>query len=254
MAENRVITLNTGAKLPVIGLGTWQSTDAVATEGRKSNEAPIGKAIRGSGIPRSDIFVTDKVWPTWLSRAEESLDNSLRALGLDYIDLWLMHWPVALNPNGNDKKFPRRPDGSPDYEEGWGFLDAWRSMEAIFQRHPDKVKAIGVSNCSTTNLEKILRIATIVPAANQVELHPSLPQDKLVSYCKSKQIALIAYSPLGSPSSQLIKETSLEKIAAKHGRNVAQCLISWGIQSGWAVVPKSVSLDTWRDPTEEYSR
>ncbi|OQV03845.1 hypothetical protein CLAIMM_08833 [Cladophialophora immunda] len=269
MAGERVMYLNTGAKLPLIGLGTWQSTGKDAKRGVSlaleagyrhidtaasyQNEAAIGEAIRESKIPRGDIFVTDKVWCTWLSRVEEALNRSLEALGIGYLDLWLMHWPVPLNPKGNDAKAPTLPDGSPDYEKDWDFVRTWKSMEAVFRKYPDKVKAIGVSNFSTVNLDTLLSQATIIPAANQVELHPSLPQDRLVDYCRSKNIALIAYSPLGSPSSSLIQDADLQQIASRNGKNVGQCLIAWGTQKGWAVVPKSASEKRIRENLETFS-
>ncbi|KIW68097.1 hypothetical protein PV04_04065 [Phialophora macrospora] len=267
MASQRVICLNTGAKLPIVGLGTWQSTGTDAkravslaleagyrhidTAASYNNEAAIGEAIRNSRIPREDIFVTDKVWCTWLSRAEDAFHRSLEALDVGYIDLWLMHWPVALNPKGNDAKSPTLPDGSSDYEKDWDFVKTWKSMEVIFRKYPDKVKAIGVSNFSTVNLEILLSQATIIPAANQVELHPSLPQEKLASYCRSKNIALIAYSPLGSPSSSLIHDPELQQIALRYGKNVGQCLIAWGAQKGWAAVPKSASETRIRENLED---
>ncbi|OAP57625.1 hypothetical protein AYL99_08363 [Fonsecaea erecta] len=283
----RVIYLNTGAKLPLVGLGTWQSTGADAkrpvslaleagyrhidTAASYRNEAAIGEAIRESTIPREDIFVTDKVWCTWLSRVEEALNRSLEALGIGYLDLWLMHWydpiyfpdsslmlstafrPVPLNPKGNDAKAPTLPNGSPDYQKDWDFVRAWKSMEAVFRKYPDKVKAIGVSNFSTVNLEILLSQAAVVPAVNQVELHPSLPQDKLVDYCRSKGITMIAYSPLGSPASSLIQDPDLQQIALRNGKNVGQCLIAWGTQKGWAVVPKSASEKRIRENLESFS-
>lgn len=115
-------------------------------------------------------------------------------------------------------------------------------MEAIITTYPSKVKAIGVSNFSTYNLSKLLEVAMLVPAVNQVELHPSLPQDKLAKYCKEKGIQLVAHPPLGGPDSELLADETLMKIAKKHEKTVAQCLISWGVERGWAVLPKSASL------------
>jgi glycerol 2-dehydrogenase (NADP+) len=114
-------------------------------------------------------------------------------------------------------------------------------MEAILASSHHKVKALGVSNFSTHNLSKLLETAKIVPAVNQVELHPFLQQEKLAEFCKEKGIQLVAHSPLGSPDSTLLTESSIVKIGKKQGKSAAQCLISWGIQKGWAVLPKSVS-------------
>jgi glycerol 2-dehydrogenase (NADP+) len=115
-------------------------------------------------------------------------------------------------------------------------------MENIYAANPNKFKAIGVSDCSTNHLEAILKIAKVVPAVNQVELHPSLPQHKLATFCKENGIQLVAHSPLGSPDSKLLIEPVLAKVAEKYGKSPATCLISWGIQKGWAVLPKSVSF------------
>lgn len=115
-------------------------------------------------------------------------------------------------------------------------------METIFKAYPTKVKAIGVSNFSTNNLTRLLEMATIVPAVNQVELHPSLPQEKLARFCAEKGIQLVAHSPLGSPDSELLSDVALLDIAEKHGKTAAQCLISWGVKKGWAVLPKSVYI------------
>ena len=188
--------LNTGARVPAIGLGTWQSTE---TEGfnavktalqagyrhidlawRYGNRKAVREGIQASGVPRESLFITDKLWQTWHSRAAQALDESL------------------------------------------------------------EVRAIGGSNCSTKHLKQILEVAKIVPAVNQVELHPSLPQGKLAEFCKEKGIQLVAHSPLGSPDSKLLTEGTLVDFAAKRGVTPAQCLISWGVQMGWAVLPKSV--------------
>ncbi|KAH8657937.1 glycerol dehydrogenase [Xylariales sp. PMI_506] len=256
---SRSFTLNTGAALPAIGLGTWQSTEEVGIQAVKTaiaagyrhldlawrygNEKAMGEGIRQSGIPREELFLTDKLWQTWHSRAEEALNNSLQALGVEYLDLWLMHWPLSFNPNGNDPGVPKLPDGTRDLEAGWDYIKTWQSMEGILAAHPQKVRAIGVSNFSTKHLQTILDVAKVIPAVNQVELHPSLPQDKLAAFCKEKGIQLVAHSPLGSPTSKLLTEPTLIQIAEKYGKSPATCMISWGIQKGWAVLPKSASSE-----------
>lgn len=148
--------------------------------------------------------------------------------------------PISFNHAGNDRGVPKLRDGTRDLEPDWDYLKTWQAMESIYANNPDKVKAIGVSNCSTHHLRAIMAIARVVPAVNQVELHPSLPQVELVSYCKENCIQLVAHSPLGSPESKLMTEPTILEIARNHGGTAAQCLISWGLQKGWAVLPKSV--------------
>ncbi|KAI9002969.1 Aldo/keto reductase [Hyaloraphidium curvatum] len=248
-------TLNTGARIPSVGLGTWQSAPgevAAAVEAAircgyrhvdcafaYRNESEVGRGIKASGIKRDELFVTTKLWCTWHTRVEACLDASLAALGLDHVDLYLMHWPVPLNPNGSDPYFPMRPDGSRDRLEDWDFVKTWKSMEKLLAT--GKVKAIGVSNFSTVSLDVLLKEATVVPAVNQVELHPYLPQEKLKAYCDAKGIHLSAYSPLGSTNSPLQNDPVIKGVAEKLGRTVPQVLLSWGVQKGWSVLPKSVT-------------
>lgn len=158
---------------------------------------------------------------------------------LDYVDLYLMHWPISLNPNGNHIFFPKKPDGTYDIEEEWDFLKTWISLEKLLDT--GKVKAIGVSNFSIVNLEKLLKIAKIIPAVNQCELHPYLPQDNLLKFCNEKGIHLTAYSPFGSTNTPLLKEPIIIEIAKKNKITEAQVIIAWSIQRGTSVIPKSVT-------------
>ncbi len=123
-------------------------------------------------------------------------------------------------------------------------------MEKIYLDNPHKIRAIGVCNCSTVHLEQLLKIATVVPAVNQVELHPSLPQKKLAQYCYEKGIQLVAHSPLGSSKTKLTTTPELVALAARLGISVAQCMLSWGLKQGWPILPKSVSLNI---PRANYS-
>ncbi|QSL66530.1 hypothetical protein MERGE_000910 [Pneumocystis wakefieldiae] len=203
------------------------------------NEEGVGQGIKNSGIPREEIFVTTKLACTFHSRAEECLDQSLSKMGLDYVDLYLMHWPLSLNPNGNHFFFPKKPDGTYDTEEGWDFTKTWRSLEGLL--NTGKVKAIGVSNFSTVNLEKLLKTAEIIPAVNQCELHPYLSQEKLLKYCNEKGIHLTSYSPFGSTNTPLLREPVITEIANKNGMTEAQVILAWCIQRGTSVIPKSVT-------------
>lgn len=238
--------LNTGASIPVVGLGTWQSSPgevaAAVEHALKSgyrhidaaycyqNEGEVGQGLKAafdSGIKREDVFVTSKLWCTFHrpGKQEECLDQTLKNLGLDYLDLWLMHWPVPMSPNGNHPLFPKHPDGSRDLDTEWSYIDTWKHMEKIAKS--GNVKAIGVSNFSVPFLQKLLPEATIVPAANQIENHPYLPQQEIVDLCKEKGILVEAYSPLGSTGSPMFKEEGILEVAKKHNVGPGTILISY---------------------------
>lgn len=257
--SDTVFTLNTGAKIPAVGLGTWQSDPgqvrAAVAHAIKSgyrhidcawcygNEDEVGQGIKegleATGLKRSDIFITTKLWCTFHTRVEQNLDMSLKSLGLDYVDLYLMHWPVAMNPNGNHEKFPKLPDGSRDLVLDRKPVDTYKDMEQLLQT--GKVKAIGVSNFSKKFLEQLLPNVSVVPAANQIENHPFLPQEELVEFCRAKGILVEAYSPLGSTGSPLMKKESVMKIAEQLGQSPGTVLLSYQVARGIVVLPKSVT-------------
>jgi glycerol 2-dehydrogenase (NADP+) len=235
-------------------LGTWQSekqqvAHAVETALKAGyrhldcawiygNEEEVGEGIKASGVPREDIFITTKLWGTYHRRVEENLDISLKKLQLDYIDLYLVHWPVAFEIHG-DEKIPLRKDGSRALDLDRTLNETWADMEKV--QSSGKAKAIGVSNVSQSFMEELLKTAKVTPAANQVELHPYLPQHDLVNYCHEKGILCQAYSPLGSTKSPLLKDDVLTKIAEAKGIDVGQLIISWQAQRGVAVLPKSIT-------------
>ncbi|KAM3496933.1 hypothetical protein MY10362_009697, partial [Beauveria mimosiformis] len=255
MATPTHFKLNTGDSIPVVGLGTWQAAEGEV--GRSvhhalqngyrhldcaliyQNEKEIGEAIRTSGVPRKDIFITSKLWNTFHSNVSESLEQSLRDLQTDYLDLYLVHWPVRLVPNAAEKLFPKNPDGTRAVDRSWDQKETWKQMEAIYRS--GKVKAIGVSNFSVPYLEDLATIWTVFPAVNQVELHPYNPQQKLKEWCNSRGILLEAYCPLGSTGAPLLSYETVTQLAAKHGVSPATVLISYQVSKGSIVLPKSVT-------------
>lgn len=196
------------------------------------NEDEVGEGLAEafkSGLKREDVFVTTKLWCTYHSRVEENLDKSLKSLGLDYVDLYLVHWPVPMNPKGNHPNIPKHPDGSRDLDTSWSHTQTWLEMEKVLKT--GKTKAIGVANYSVKFLEELLPVATVVPAANQIENHPYLPQQEIVDYCKEKGILITAYSPLGSTGSPLFQEKEIQELAKKHDVTPGCILLSYHSKS-----------------------
>lgn len=252
-----LLTLIDGNKIPALGLGTWRSqpdevVNAVAHALRNGyrhidcawlyhNEEYVGEGIRQSGVPRSEIFITSKLTNTHHQRVQECLDSTLKSLGVDYVDLYLVHWPVPLNPNGNHPDFPMLPDGSGrDVLFDWKLRDTWKQMEDLLET--GKVKSIGVSNFSQKKLEEeILPYATVIPAVDQLELHLYNPDHKLVEYLRSKGIVPEAYSPLGSAGTPLLDDEVAVEIASKHNLKPADVLLAWLHKKGCVVLPKSAT-------------
>ncbi|KAI6039562.1 NADP-dependent oxidoreductase domain-containing protein [Pisolithus marmoratus] len=253
--SSHLIKLNNGESIPAIGLGTWQSkpnevtraVDVALRNGYRhidcawayGNEKEVGEGLRASGVPRSEVFITSKLWGTYHRRVEECLDETLANLGTDYLDLYLIHWPVPMNPSGNHPKFPTRPDGSRDRDESWDIRDTWKGMEEVLKK--GKVKSIGVSNCSEMMVEKILTTANVIPAVNQLELHLYNPQHKLVAYLKAKGIVVEAYSPLGSTNSPLLQDEVATDIAKRHELKTSDVLLGYLLKKDIVVLSKSVN-------------
>ncbi|KAF3932008.1 hypothetical protein ABW20_dc0103569 [Dactylellina cionopaga] len=242
-------TLNTGDKIPAVGLGTWQSQPdevrkavcAALKAGYRhidtalayGNENEVGQGIKDSGVPREEIWITTKLDNPWHRRVEEGIESSLKSLGVDYVDLYLMHWPCSSDP-ADPKVLTAFPD--------WDFIDTWREMEKL--PASGRVKNIGVSNFDVTQLNRLLRKDNgfkIVPAVNQIELHPNNPTPKVTKYCADKGIHCTAYSVLGSTNSPLVKDTTLAGIAQKHSRTIQHVLLAWALHHGYSVIPKSVT-------------
>ncbi|QKW49060.1 aldo/keto reductase [Streptomyces buecherae] len=235
------ITLNTGAALPQLGFGVWQvendeATAAVSTAleaGYRSvdtaaaygNEEGTGKAVAESGIPREELFITTKVWNTdqGYDAALRAFDSSLGKLGLDYVDLYLIHWPA-----------PARD----------AYVDTYKALEKIHAE--GRAKAIGVSNFHPAHLERLFAETSVVPALNQIELHPHLQQGALRAFHAEHGIATEAWSPLGSGKG-LLDDPKIGAIAAKHGKSPAQAVLRWHLQLGNVVIPKSVTPSRIRE-------
>jgi diketogulonate reductase-like aldo/keto reductase len=235
------ITLNNGVLMPQLGFGVWQvpddeATAAVATAleaGYRSidtaavyaNEEGTGRALAASGLPREELFVTTKLWNTdqGYDAALRAFDLSLSKLGLDFVDLYLIHWPQ-----------PRRD----------AYTETWRALERIAAE--GRARAIGVSNFQPAHLRRLVAGSEVVPAVNQVELHPWLAQAGLRAVHAELGIATEAWSPLGQGKG-LLDEPVIGKIAARHGRTPAQVVLRWHLQLGNVVIPKSVTPSRIRE-------
>ncbi len=236
--------LLSGHDMPLLGLGVFRSKDGeetynavkwaleagyrhIDTAAAYGNEASVGRAIRDSGIPREQIFLTTKLWNAEIRahNEEAALAKSLENLGTDYVDLYLVHWPVR---------------------EEKGYLRAWEKMEKFHKE--GRARSIGVSNYHIHHLEDLLKIASIVPAVNQVECHPLLAQTELADYCAKKGIAFEPWSPLGA--GKLLTHPVLTEIANRHGKTVAQVILRWDLQRGFICIPKSVHKERIQSNTE----
>ncbi|KAM0276723.1 hypothetical protein ACHAQH_006433 [Verticillium albo-atrum] len=260
MSSGRSFKLNSGHSIPAVGLGTWQSgpnevaravehalrhgyrhIDAAAVY---DNEEEVGAGIKASGVPRKDIFLTSKLWNTHhrAEDVEEALDQSLADLGTDYVDLFLIHWPVSFSkPAEKKQRFPLAADGGVDVIDVPA-SETWKAMEALVKK--GKIRSIGVSNFSKARIEDLLKTAEIKPAVNQIEAHPFLQQPELLEWSKQQNILITAYSPSGNNIYNLPKaldDPEVAAIAKEVGRQPAQVLIQWAVQRGTVVLPKSVT-------------
>ncbi|RYO93825.1 hypothetical protein DL766_005089 [Monosporascus sp. MC13-8B] len=261
--------LNNGVKIPGLGFGTFASEGAKGETYKAvkcalevgyrhldcawfyQNEDEIGEAIRdflkeNPSVKREDLFITTKVW-NHLHEPEEvewSLENSLKHFGLDYVDLFLVHWPIAAEKD--DKYMPKiGPDGKYVIKKELteNPEPTWRAMEKLLES--GKTRAIGVSNWTIPGLKKLMSFAKAKPQVNQIEIHPFLPNEELVRFCIDNDILPEAYSPLGSQDQvpttgeKVRTNKTLNEVADKSGHTLAQVLLAWGLRRGYAVLPKS---------------
>ena len=230
------ITLNNGVAIPQFGLGVWQAAEGgevenavraaledgyrlIDTAAIYGNEAGVAQGVRDSGVSQDEIFLTTKLWNAHhnYDAALRAFDESQKKLGWGTIDLYLIHWPLPM-----DGLYP----------------EAWRALEKLLS--DGKVRAIGVSNFKPHHLEHLKETANIVPAVNQIELHPMLQQKETRDYCQSHGIAVESYSPL-MQAGEAFKVPTVVEAAKNHGKTPAQIILRWHIQNGLVVIPKSVT-------------
>jgi len=227
------LTLNDGATMPQLGLGTWQTPeeDAAAsvvaalqagyrlvdTAAIYGNETAVGEGLRQADLPREKIFLTTKLWndAQGYDEALRAFDASLKRLRLDYVDLYLIHWPAPKKDR---------------------YVDSWRALVRL--KEEKRARSIGVSNFQIPHLERIIAETGVVPAVNQIELHPDFQQKELRAFHAQHGIQTQSWSPLGQ--GRLIQNETVFRIAAKHGKSVAQTIIRWHLDNGLLVIPKSV--------------
>ncbi|GAA0590609.1 aldo/keto reductase [Virgibacillus siamensis] len=226
------VTLHNGVKMPGFGLGVYKVEDgdtvvhsvktaiksgyrSIDTASFYDNEHGVGQAIRESGIPREELFITSKVWndQQGYDATLQAFEQSLEKLGLDYLDLYLIHWPVSGK-----------------------FQDTWKALEKLY--HDGKVRAIGVSNFHVRHLKSLMETSNEKPVIDQVEYHPHLTQQELRDFCNQENIQLEAWSPL--KRGRLLDEPVMKEIAKKYHKSVAQVILRWDIQNGVITIPKSV--------------
>ncbi|AOG09827.1 aldo/keto reductase [Agrobacterium sp. RAC06] len=234
MTDQTHIALNDGARIPQVGLGVWQTPNDEAAPAVKAalsagyrhvdtaavyeNEEGVGEGIRQSGIDRSEIYLTTKLWNTeqGYEQTLKAFDASLKRLGTDYVDLYLIHWPSA--------------------HRGL-FVDTWKAFVKL--KEEGRAKSIGVSNFYPEHIEKIIAETGVTPVINQIELHPDFQQREARAFHEKHGIATQSWSPLGQ--GKLLGHSAIADIAAKLGRTPAQVIIRWHIDNGLVVIPKSVT-------------
>ncbi len=222
--------------MPMIGIGGWAQKKEnivealsagyrmIDTAAQYGNEPEIGAAMAASEVRREDIFLTTKLWTQDVRerRVREAFEESLTRLGTDYVDLYLIHWPAE------------------------GFEEAYLVMEELYREK--KIRALGVSNCESHHIDSIMsKGASVMPAVNQVEIHPYFPNCEIVDYCKEQGIVPEAWCPIGGPGSTELSDEKINEIAKRHGKTPAQVILRWHIQRGVVVIPKSSNPGRMRE-------
>ena len=241
MDINSTKTLNNGIKMPILGFGTWklgkgdEAKQAVLwaleagyrhidTAAYYGNESSVGEAIQESGVPREEIFVTTKLWNSDHDNPRGALEASLSKLGMDYVDQYLIHWPVP----------PRN--------------QTWKEFEKFYDE--GLCKTIGVSNFSIEEIKELLGLANVKPAVNQIEFNPVAYKPELLDYCQSEDIAIVAYSPLRH--AELVDNPVAHGIGNTHSKTPSQVLIRWSLQHGAIVIPKSSHQERIKENAEVF--
>jgi len=260
--SRRIVLNHGGGRMPALGFGTLISDAATTTSAtrdaleagyrhfdcaeRYRNEREVGEALRvglaAGGIAREDIFVTTKLWNSnhRPERVEPAFEASLGRLGLDYLDLYLIHTPFAFQPG--DEQDPRNENGDVIYDKGVTLLDTWKAMENLVDH--GRCRAIGLSDISLNELRPLYESARIKPAVVQVEAHPYLPETELLEFCKEKRVVFLAFAPLGHgirPGP--LEDPVISQIAGRIGKTPAQVLLAWAAQRGGALLttPKTAA-------------
>jgi 2,5-diketo-D-gluconate reductase A len=234
MSTQPHVTFNDGRTIPQIGLGVWQTPDDVAVAAVETalktgyrhvdtaavyrNETGVGEGMRASGVARGDIFLTTKVWndDQGYNETLRAMDASLKRLGTDYVDLYLIHWPSAYRGK---------------------FIETWKAL--ILLREEGKARSIGVSNFEGDYLDEIIKATGVAPALNQIQLHPRFQQRAMRAKHANLGVSTESWSPLGQ--GQMLADPVISEIAARHGKSPAQVIIRWHLDSGLIVIPKSVT-------------
>ena len=243
-------TLSNGVHIPCVGFGTWQSKDGpeardsvaealragyrhIDTAQGYGNEESVGQAVKESGLSRGEVFLTSKLTNSvrGYDQTLSAFHESLRKLGTDYMDLFLIHWPRPVS-----------------FRNDWEAQNAqsWRAMEDLYRE--GKVRAIGISNFHPHHIEALLKTATVAPMVNQIRLAPGDTQDEVVNFSREKGMLLEAYSPLGV--GKVFEVPQMKALAEKYGKSIAQIAIRWSLQRGYLPLPKSVTASRIRENTE----